>query len=83
MYQKVMGRGEERVTQMKLSGRWHKQAAHVDWQEVSAMAASDSDCLEQACAGNTYLKHERKKEKMREEYERNPSVGKKFGGKKM
>lgn len=49
-----MRRGEERVTQMKLSGRWHKQPAHVHWQEVSAMAASDSDSLEQACAGNTY-----------------------------
>lgn len=54
-----MGWGEERVTQMKLSRRWHKQAAHVHWQKVSAMAASDSNCLEQACAGNTYLKHGR------------------------
>lgn len=55
-YQKVMRWGEERVTQMKLSGRWHKQPSHVHWEEVSAMAASDSDGLEQACARNTYLK---------------------------
>lgn len=49
--------GEERVTQMKLSGRWHKQPSHVHWEEVSAMAASDCDGLEQACARNTYLKY--------------------------
>jgi len=60
-----MGRGEERVTQMKLSGRWHKQAAHVHWQEVSAMTASDSNCLEQACAGNAYLKHKGGKDEWR------------------
>lgn len=55
-YQKVMSWGEERVAQMELIGRWKKQPAHVHWQEVRAMAASNSHSLEQACAGNTYLK---------------------------
>lgn len=57
-YQNVMGRREERVAKVKLvmiSGR-KMQTAHVDWQEIGAVAASDGDGLEQTRAWNTNLK---------------------------
>lgn len=56
IYQKVMGWGEERVTQMKLIGWWQQQCPHVHRKEVSAMTTSHSHSLEQASARNTHLK---------------------------
>lgn len=50
-----MGRREERVTQMKLISRRQKQASHIHWQEVGAMATSYRNSLEQTGAGNTHL----------------------------
>lgn len=52
-----MGRGEEGVTQMELISGRQKQTAHVDRQQVGAVAASYRDSLEQAGARNTHLKH--------------------------
>ena len=50
-----MGGREESVTQMKLISRRQKQATHVHWQEVGAVATSYSYSLEQTGARNTHL----------------------------
>jgi len=79
MYQEIMGRREERVTQMKLISWRQKQATHVHWQEVGAVATSYRYSLEQTGTRNTHLNqnkepnHQLLKEKKRwEERKRNP-----------
>lgn len=62
MYQKSMGR-KERVTQVKLISGRKRQAAHVDGQEIGAVAASNRDSFEQTGAGNAHLKHPKEKKK--------------------
>ena len=75
-----MGGREESVTQMKLISRRQKQATHVHWQEVGAVATSYSYSLEQTGARNTHLdqtneqnkKFNKKKKKWEERKEKKP-----------
>lgn len=51
-----MGRGKERVAEMKLISGRQKQTAHVNRKQISAVTAPNRDGLEQTCTRNAHLK---------------------------
>lgn len=62
MYQEILW-GKERMGKVKLISCGKKQATHVDWQKICAVAASNHNCVvEQATARNTHLRWYKSKE---------------------